>query len=81
MFILQKSDYKESIACDMCGNWVCLKCSNLSKTIFEEINSHSESTLKFNCSNCAPSFPKFSRICLTLNEIKVFNQERFDLTP
>lgn len=46
--------------------------------ICEEINSHIDSTLKFSCVHCAPSFPKFSKMCVTLNEIKISNQERFD---
>ena len=57
-----------SIACDLCDQWFCLKCTKLKCSIFEEISENEN--LLWTCVHCKVSLPGWQKVLSTMSKFE-----------
>lgn len=69
---------KKGIRCDICANWVCFACSNLSKYMYTEISKASEAEVEWKCKICKTTKSDLKSIRDTLKELIRSNDDRLN---
>jgi len=67
---------KPAIRCDICVNWVCFTCSNLSKVLYAEISKAEESDIEWMCRVCKGTKTDLRSINDTLKDLIRSNDDR-----
>ena len=67
---------KPALKCYVCDNWVCLPCTKLSKTLYQELMTSADSGIDWLCRVCKSTKSDLKSINTTLLEMKKSNETR-----
>ena len=69
-------DERPALRCDICKNWICLRCTKLPKSLYLEMVKCDENEIDWSCRVCKTTKSDLKSIGATLTELKKSSDAR-----